>query len=165
MLTALAVANSIEKVTGLKAQIKWPNDVLVNGKKISGILLQNDIRKSSLIYTIAGIGINVNMNIRNFPEISSIATSLSDEVGRKVSRLEILRNFLSEMERLYFLLPEKEYIFKQWEDRICNLGKEIQVTMGETVYTGIAESVTRDGALMLRDFQGTMIKVIAGDIS
>jgi len=69
------------------------------------------------------------------------------------------------LERLYFLLPEKEYIFKQWEDRICNLGKEIQVTMGETVYTGIAESVTRDGALMLRDFQGTMIKVIAGDIS
>ena len=92
MLASLAVLYSIEKTTGLKCQLKWPNDVLINNKKVCGILLESQAASDSVDYAIIGIGINVNMKLADYPEIASIATSLADETGKEISRAVLLRN-------------------------------------------------------------------------
>src|SRR3972149_8336054 len=121
MLASLGVVHSIETVTGLKAQIKWPNDVLINGKKVCGILIENEFLGSRLTAAIIGIGIDVNLQTADFPEIRSIATSLSDELGREVSRLKLIRSLLVEIERLYLPLsaggaptPPPIFLFVGW---------------------------------------------------
>lgn len=91
MAASLAVVHSIWAVTGLCSQIKWPNDVLICGKKVCGILIESGVRGSSVDYAIIGIGINVNLKASDFTDILPAATSLSDELGRDVSRLELLR--------------------------------------------------------------------------
>ncbi len=101
MLASLAAVHSIEAATGLKSQIKWPNDVLINGRKVCGILIESDVQGNIVNYTIIGIGINVNLRLNDFPEIQSIATSLSDEMGGDVSRVSVIRCLLVEIEKLY----------------------------------------------------------------
>jgi BirA family transcriptional regulator, biotin operon repressor / biotin---[acetyl-CoA-carboxylase] ligase len=165
MMTSLAVANSIQSVTGLKPWIKWPNDVLLNEKKVCGILIENDIRKNSLRHTIIGIGINVNINMPDYPLIAPIATSLSDQLGKPVSRLTMIREVLTEMDNLYQYLPQGDVIFNQWRDRLINLGQMVNVNTGDSISSGIAESVNRDGSLMLRQRDGSLIKVIVGDVN
>jgi len=87
MVASLAVVHSIEEVTGLRSQIKWPNDVLVNGRKVSGILIESGVRGKIVDYAIMGIGINANLSLSDFPELLPFATSLSDELGGDVSPL------------------------------------------------------------------------------
>ena len=165
MVASLAVAGSIERVTGLKAQIKWPNDVLVNGKKVCGILVESDVRGNKVDYAIIGIGINVNLKLSEFPQIAPMATSLSQELGRDVSRREIVRSLLTEAERLYMALSEGDLVFKQWRERLVTLGQKVRVSSGEATYEGIAESVARDGSLLLRQPDGNLLKIVAGDVT
>jgi BirA family biotin operon repressor/biotin-[acetyl-CoA-carboxylase] ligase len=165
MVASLAVAGSIERVTGLKAQIKWPNDVLVNGKKVCGILVESDVRGNKVDYAVIGIGINVNLKLSEFPQIAPMATSLSQELGRDVSRREIVRSLLTEAERLYMALSEGDLVFKQWRERLVTLGQEVQVSSAEATYKGIAESVARDGSLLLRQPDGNLLKIVAGDVT
>ena len=165
MMSSLAVAYSIQKITGLKPQIKWPNDVLIKDKKVCGILIENDIRKNALKSMVIGIGINVNTNFKGLPELDPIATSLSDNVGKEVSRLEILRQILIELDNLYKLLPDTEAIFQQWKKLLITLGQKVQVHFIDSVHTGTVESVTHDGNLMLRQADGSLMKIIAGDVS
>jgi BirA family biotin operon repressor/biotin-[acetyl-CoA-carboxylase] ligase len=163
MLASLAVVHSIEAVTGLRAQIKWPNDVLVNGRKVCGILIESSLRANIVDYTIIGIGINVNLRLADFPEIQSSATSLSAELGRGVSRLEVIRRLLVEIERLYLALQAGESIYEEWRDSLVTLGRRVRVKSGKTVYEGVAESVSKDGSLLLRHSNGNLSKIVAGD--
>ena len=165
MLASLAVVRSIALVTGLEAQIKWPNDVLINGKKVCGILVESDVQRNRVAYVIIGIGINANFRLAAFPEISPVATSLSDELGKDVSRLDIIRHLLAEIERLYLTLPDGEPIYQAWRDKLVTLGKRVRVTSGETILEGIAESVARDGSLLLRQTNESLIEIIAGDVA
>ena len=165
MVASLAVAGSIEQVTGLKAQIKWPNDVLVNGKKVCGILVESDVRGNKVDYAVIGIGVNANLKLSEFPQIAPMATSLSQELGRNVSRREMIRSLLAEAERLYLALPAGDSVFKQWRDNLVTLGKKVQVSSGEATYKGIAESVASDGSLLLRQPDGSLLKVVAGDVT
>jgi BirA family transcriptional regulator, biotin operon repressor / biotin---[acetyl-CoA-carboxylase] ligase len=165
MISSLAAAAAIENVTGIRSQIKWPNDVLISDKKVGGILIENDIRKNSLAFSVIGIGLNVNIRIQDYPEISSIATSLSDQTGVIVSRLDILRQLLIEMEKLYRQLPQSDYIFKQWKNRLVTLGQNVQASQGNAVYNGTVESVAPDGSLLLRTADGDLIKILAGDVT
>lgn len=189
MLASLAVVHSIEAVTGLKPQIKWPNDVLINGKKVSGILIENDMLGGKVTASIIGIGVNINLRLADFPEIQSLATSLSDELGKDVSRLKLIRYLLVEIENLYSglsaggspsaapktspsasLRPSsglalRTSLFEEWRDNLVTLGQRVRVTAGETVYEGIAESVARDGSLLLCRSDGSLTKIIAGDVT
>ncbi len=165
MLASLAVVHSIETVTGLRTQIKWPNDVLINGRKVCGILIESDVRGNIVNYAIIGIGINVNLKVADFPDILSIATSLSDELGRDVSRLSLIRCLLVEIERLYLALSAGGSVYEEWRDNLVTLGKKVRAQTGETVYEGIAEAVDRDGSLLLRGFDGRLTKIIAGDVT
>jgi BirA family biotin operon repressor/biotin-[acetyl-CoA-carboxylase] ligase len=165
MAASLATVHCIEKVTGLKSQIKWPNDVLVNEKKVCGILTESDVRGNIVDYAIIGIGINVNLRLSDFPEIPPTATSLSHELGRDVSRLDMIRCLLVEAERLYLALPAGESVYQEWRDRLVTLGKKIEVRSGETTYRGIAESVASDGCLLLRQPDGSLTKIVTGDVT
>jgi BirA family transcriptional regulator, biotin operon repressor / biotin---[acetyl-CoA-carboxylase] ligase len=165
MLAALAVQYSIRKTTGLKCQLKWPNDVLIKGKKVCGILLESQAAPYSVDYAIVGIGINVNMKLSEYTEISAIATSLADETGKEVSRIVLLQNLFVEMEKLYLRLQGGESILEEWRDNLVTLGKQIHVRAGDEVFEGIAESVADDGRLMLRCADGRLMKFTAGDVT
>ena len=165
MLASLAVVHSIEAVTGLKSQTKWPNDVLVNGRKVCGILIESDVQGNAVNYAIIGIGINANLRLADFPEILPIATSLSDEMGRDVSRLSIIRCLLVETERVYLALSAGGSIYEEWRDSLVTLGRRVCVKTGEAIYEGVAESVARDGSLLLRGPDGSLTRIVAGDVT
>jgi BirA family biotin operon repressor/biotin-[acetyl-CoA-carboxylase] ligase len=165
MVASLAVVHCIDRVTGLKSQIKWPNDVLVNDKKVCGILIESDVRGNTVDYAIIGVGINANLRLSDFPEIPPTATSLSHELGREVSRLDIIRCLLAETERLYLALPAGESVYQEWRDNLATLGKRVRAKSGETTYEGVAESVASDGSLLLRQSDGSLTKIVAGDVT
>ena len=165
MLASLAVVRSIEQATGLKSQIKWPNDVLTNRRKVCGILIESDVRGNTVNYANIGIGINVNLRLADFPEILPIATSLSDELGRDVSRLSLIRYLLVEIERLYLSLSQGGLVYEAWRDNLVTLGKKVRATTGGAVYEGVAESVAGDGSLLLRGPDGSLTRIVAGDVT
>jgi len=165
MLASLAVVHSIEAATGLRSQIKWPNDVLINGRKVCGILIESDVQGNTVKYSIIGIGINVNLRLADYPEILPIAASLSEELGRNISRLSVIRCLLVAVERLYLALSAGGSIYEEWRDSMVTLGKRVRVKTGETIYEGVAESVTRDGSLLLRSLDGSLNKIVAGDVT
>lgn len=165
MLASLAAIHSIEAVTGLKSQVKWPNDVLINGKKVCGVLIESNVRRDMVDYAIIGIGVNVNLSLYDFPEIQTTATSLSDELGKDVSRLNVIRCLLAEIERLYLALLAGGSIYEEWRDSSVTLGRRVQVKSGKTIYEGVAESVARDGSLLLRHSDGRLSKIVAGDVT
>lgn len=165
MLASLAVLRAIETTTKLKCQLKWPNDVLINNKKVCGILLESRAESDSVDYAIIGIGINVNMKLVDYPEIASIATSLADEMSREQSRSVLLRNLFVETEKLYRRLQSGESLLSEWRDNLVTLGKEIHVRSGDDIFEGIAESVADDGSLLLRCHDGSLLKFMAGDVT
>jgi BirA family transcriptional regulator, biotin operon repressor / biotin---[acetyl-CoA-carboxylase] ligase len=168
MLASLGVVHSIEAVTGIKVGIKWPNDVLINGKKVCGILIESDARTQPderVAYVIIGIGINVNLKPADFSDIAATATSLSLAAGGKVSRLAVVRSLLVETDRLYAKLNNGESLFEEWQERLVTLGQMVKVTAIDAVYEGRAESVERDGSLLVRDANGELRRVVAGDVT
>ena len=165
MLASLAVVRSIEAITGLRLQIKWPNDVLINGKKVCGILIESEVMGNIVDYSIIGIGVNVNLRLYDFPEIQPTATSLSNELGGEVSRLSIIRHLLVEIERLYLALLAGGSIYEEWRDSLETLGRRVHIKSGEAIYEGIAESVSRDGSLLLRCSDGSLTRIVAGDVT
>ena len=165
MLASLAVVHSIGAVTGLKSGVKWPNDVLINDRKVCGILIESDVQGNTVNYSIIGIGVNVNLRLADFPEILPIATSLSNELGREVLRLSVIRCLLVEVERLYLALSAGGSIYEEWRDSLVTLGKSVRVKTGETIYEGVAESVARDGSLLLRGLDGSLTRIVAGDVT
>lgn len=165
IMASLAVLNSIGTITELKCQLKWPNDVLINGKKVCGILLESQSKTDKVVYATIGFGINVNMKLKDYPEIAPVATSLSDEIGGSVSRLALIRNLLMEVEKLYLKLKSGQSLLEEWQKNLITIGKHIHVRSGENIFEGIAESVAADGGLMLRCFDGKLMKFMAGDVT
>ncbi len=165
MLSSLAVMHSIKAITGLKPQLKWPNDVLIRGKKVCGILIESQVQASKVDYAIIGIGINVNLRLADFPEILPISTSLFHELGKEVARVTLVRHLLVEIERLYLALSAGESLYEEWQGNLVTLGKRVRVKSGETVHEGIAESVARDGSLLLRRPDGSLTTILTGDVT
>jgi BirA family biotin operon repressor/biotin-[acetyl-CoA-carboxylase] ligase len=165
MIASLAVVRGIEDITGLNTQIKWPNDILIEGKKVCGILIENEIKGNIVAYSIVGIGINVSWQPSDADDITFPATGLEEEAGRSVSRVDVLRSILTEFERLYITLPTVELIYNMWKDRLVTLGKRVTIKMGDDMLEGIAESVDPNGALLIRSDDGRTITIIAGDVT
>ncbi len=165
MLASVAVARSIEAVAGLETQLKWPNDVLIKNRKVCGILIESELKGDRVAWAIIGIGINVNIRMRDFPEIADTATSLYDELGKELSRVEIIRSLLVELERLYLSLGDGGDIYQEWRDRLITLGKRVQVISGGDVLQGVAEDVNRDGSLLLKHSNGHLSHIVTGDVT
>jgi BirA family biotin operon repressor/biotin-[acetyl-CoA-carboxylase] ligase len=165
MIASLAVVRTIKKVTGLQAKIKWPNDVLIKGKKVCGILIENEVKGDKVSFAIIGIGINVNFNPLAFPKIADIATSLSHELGAKVSKAALISTLLPELEQLYIDAQSGAPIYREWQENMGMLGNWIQVKTGEAIEQGKAETVTETGNLILRRSDGSLAEIVAGDVT
>jgi BirA family biotin operon repressor/biotin-[acetyl-CoA-carboxylase] ligase len=165
MMASLAVVHAIENVTGLHAGIKWPNDVLINGKKVCGILIETDVRNDRVRYTVTGIGINVNIGESDLAGVLTPATSLMIETGKEVSRLDLIRELLRDMDRMYLSVTSGGSVFREWQDRLVTLGTEIRATSVNEVIEGVAESVDADGSLLVRDAAGMLRRIVAGDVT
>jgi BirA family biotin operon repressor/biotin-[acetyl-CoA-carboxylase] ligase len=169
VMAAVAVAKALKYIAELELGIKWPNDIVYNGKKLCGILTEVHAEPEIIHYAVVGIGINVNLSVQDFPdEIRDIATSLIIEKGREFNRAVIVRAVLQEMERSYvqglrgdnFVLLLKEY-----EGRSVIFGKNIRVIGPAYEFSGYAEGFGEDGSLLLRLDDGRLEKVLAGDVS
>lgn len=165
MAACLAVVRSIEKLTSLEPSIKWPNDVLIDGKKVSGILIESDISGDSVKYAIVGIALNINFDPATIPEISETATSLKQVLGREVSRKDVILILLGEFEDLYNALRRGEQINREWHCRLDTLGKKVSVQCGDKIEEGFAEEVDDDGNLILRRSDDTTVIIAAGDVT
>lgn len=163
MAASLATYRAIREVTGLKTEIKWPNDVLVGKKKVCGVLIESRVEKESLVYAIIGIGMNANFPTSDLGELSERATTLSDETGSLVSTPELLRTMLLSLDELY-LLPFED-IYWQWHDNLATLGQRVQIRLDGSAYEGIAESIDRGGNLLLRLDDGRLLTISAGEVT
>jgi BirA family biotin operon repressor/biotin-[acetyl-CoA-carboxylase] ligase len=165
MIASLAAASAIEPVADLKTQIKWPNDILIAGKKVGGILVENAMKGKKVAYSIVGIGINIDLNVAAHPEISDTAVSLETAQVKDDLRVRITKSLLTEFDRLYLKLPDGRLIYEAWRDRLVSLGKKVRVISGSQVIEGTAESVDETGTLLIRQPDGTLVNVIAGDVT
>jgi BirA family biotin operon repressor/biotin-[acetyl-CoA-carboxylase] ligase len=165
MIASLAVSRSIEKTCGIKADIKWPNDILIRDRKVCGILVESAIRGQTVDWAIIGIGLNVNLNPADFPDIAAIATSLSTELGRKVSRLDIITHLLSEIELLYTASRRGKPIYKEWRSRLETLGRKVRIEYEGIFEEGQAEDVDDDGSLLLRRSDGSLATITTGEVT
>ncbi len=170
MVAALAVVIAAETV-GVQAEIKWPNDVEIRGRKISGILIDNTMQDDAVESSIMGIGINVALDPKDHPEIAETATSLTVEAGRPVERLPLLRALLQTLEPLYDRVKAGESLVPEWKARLSTLGKAVRVTWPGDLsgrahpQEGIALDVDADGALILRRADGTDVRLVAGEVT
>lgn len=164
MSSSLAAAHAIEEVTSLSVHFKWPNDILLGGKKAGGILVEAVHIGEALEHAVVGIGLNANLDITEIPEIADTATSISMELGGSVSRLELLQALLRHMESEYRLLVAGESPHDRWRQRLRLLGTQVQVATPWGDESGRAETVDANGALILRRDDGTTARITVGDV-
>ena len=165
-LSSLAVSDTLLSF-GLTPKLKWPNDVLVNGKKICGTLLELSTEAEMVRFVVVGIGLNVNMKKRDMPDdIRTKATSLFLETKKHYERAVVCGMLLDNLEFYYRILQQKgvEEISRIWEERARIRGVEMEVSQVDATYRGVSEGIDRDGALLLRH-KGELMRVIAGDVT
>jgi BirA family biotin operon repressor/biotin-[acetyl-CoA-carboxylase] ligase len=163
----VAAAFAIEKLTSLKPRIKWPNDLLISGKKVGGILTEMSAEMDGIDYVVVGLGLNVNNPRSSFPkEIKGMASSLKEELGRPICRVTLLQCLLGELEFCYqeFVDGNFSSILARWRELTDTLGRLLEVdTFGRRV-AGEAIDIDENGALILKDKDGNIHRIIAGDI-
>ncbi|HEY3308574.1 MAG TPA: biotin--[acetyl-CoA-carboxylase] ligase [Desulfuromonadaceae bacterium] len=167
-LTAVAVSQAIEAVTGLKPEIKWPNDVLINGKKVAGLLNEMSAETDGINFVILGLGVNLNMTAAQFAaDLRYPATSLLLEVGRTVERVNFATHLLRCLDRLYcnFLSEGFNQVREEWQRRCNAHGRQVSVSDGGAEVTqGWFCGIDSDGALLLRPSNGTVERILSGDV-
>jgi BirA family biotin operon repressor/biotin-[acetyl-CoA-carboxylase] ligase len=166
LLAAVAIARAI-RAMGVNCGIKWPNDILFNGKKLVGILTEMNAEMDAINYIVIGMGINVNTDAGEFPEeLRDIAASLSTVLGRKVSRSDLFIALLHELESLYELVSQEGFspILSEWRTLSATLGHMVDVFGINRSFSGLALDIDTDGALIVETEAG-LEKVIAGDVS
>jgi len=168
MICSLAIVEAIEALTGLTAAIKWPNDIVVQGKKAGGILTELGSSGEHLDYAVVGLGLNVTLDfgvVEAMGELAATATSLSQELGREVSRLALLWRILENVEGRYQRLGAGGLPHDEWASRLATLHNRITVDTPQGTIEGWAEGVDADGALILRTDCGGRQLVLAGDVT
>ncbi|GAW92210.1 biotin--[acetyl-CoA-carboxylase] ligase [Calderihabitans maritimus] len=167
LLAAVAVAKAIKNFCGLEALIKWPNDILVRGKKVCGILTEMKADMDVVEYVVVGIGLNANLEVQDFPEeIRDKATSLRILLNKKISRVNLVRKLFGEFESLYNLFREHGFspIRSMWKEMNTTLGQQVQVNTLTSVYSGLAVDITEDGGLVVETKEGTKV-FYGGEVS
>jgi BirA family biotin operon repressor/biotin-[acetyl-CoA-carboxylase] ligase len=184
MIAAVAVVDAIADTCGLNATIKWPNDVLIGERKVSGILIETSHDRFGRLFAIVGIGVNVNGEMSQLHTVdpSSLplvtnATTLQEECGYEVSREHLLARLLRHIETMYLALQQEtldptmtstaaisRLIRERWRNQLSTLGRTTQVRQGTTLLSGVAEDVNEQGELLLRTLSGACITITWGDV-
>lgn len=161
MLAGVAACEAIEHVTGLRADLKWPNDVLISGRKVAGILTESAVLGDALEYAILGLGMNVSF-APPAAEVDFPATSLQAEAGRAVDRLKLLRAILASLAAHYPSLLD-DSLFDHWRARLALMGEPVVARTESGDQRGRMEGVDPDGALIFRRDSGETLRLTAGD--
>lgn len=165
---ATALRRAIQTESGLNPAIKWPNDILVNGRKVAGILTELSAELDRVKHVIIGIGVDVNLNAGEFPpELRRQATSLKIEAGQAMSRPALATAILRELDADYARLCGGEFgaVADEWEAHCATLGQAVAIRIGERQVRGRAESLGEDGALLLRTEHGRIERITGGDVT
>jgi len=165
---ATALVRAIQVQTGLTPEIKWPNDILIGGKKVAGILTEMHAELDRVKYVILGIGMDANLSASEFPaDLRRWATSLKIESGEPVDRAELAAEILRGLDRDYTRVgsSQLETVADEWEERCDTFGREVIILVGDRRLQGRAESLDADGALLLRTQHGHLERVISGDVT
>lgn len=167
-LSAVAVARAIEQVCGLRPEIKWPNDVLIEGKKIAGLLNEMSAETDGINFVILGIGVNLNMTTEQFPDdLRHPATSLLLETGRLVGRATFAASMLNELDRLYADYAAYGFgpVREEWQCRCNAYGRGLEISDGGSVCCrGTFAGIDDSGALLVRGEDGTTNRILSGDV-
>lgn len=168
LAVAVAVARAVKQETGLDVEIKWPNDLLIKGKKVAGILTEMSSEQDKVHFMVVGVGINANVDPGSFPgELRATATSLREQLGRDVNRVRLLCSVLNELESSYRSFREKrsDEIVRDWKELSSTLGKKVEVKILDRIFVGVAGDIDEGGQLIIRMPDGELISVSAGEIT
>jgi BirA family biotin operon repressor/biotin-[acetyl-CoA-carboxylase] ligase len=165
---ATALFRAIRAQTGVTTEIKWPNDILIRGKKVAGILTELSAETDRIKYVILGVGIDVNQTAAEFPaDLRRIATSLRIETGQKQNRAELAVKVLHELDRDYEHVREGRFedLSAEWEKHCSTIGHQVVIHVGDRKIQGRAEALDTDGALLIRTQHGHLERIIGGDVT
>lgn len=167
-VAGLAVAEVLHELFGLRVETKWPNDVLVNGRKVCGILSEMNTTDEKVNFVVVGIGVNANFAENAFPEeLRTNATSLESELARKIELDVLFRVLLERLESLYELFMKEGFapVLGKWKEYAGFLNCKVEVSSAAEKWVGLALDVGDDGSLVMRLEDGTVKRVFAGDVS
>ena len=165
IIGGVAAARAVRKVTGLEPQIKWPNDLLIHGRKVAGILAESAIAGDTVWYAVLGVGMNVSLNTDQTEEIASFATSVNAAAGKVVPREDLLRQFLMDLDALYLALGQDQSPIEEWQGLLSTTGQRLEATWGNESFIGVAEGTDPMGNLLLRQDDGSLLTLTAGDVT
>ena len=167
LATGVAVAKTLEKIGVEEPEIKWPNDIMINGKKICGILTEAIAKFNTVENVIIGVGIDANLDVSQFPkELQAGTTTLKEELKREGNENLLIKIFLEEFEKISELFNHEGYevILKEWRKRSYSIGKIVEVREPfNTYYDGYVVGINKEGALIVEKIDGTLKKVISGE--
>lgn len=167
MRMGLGAAEGIAQVTGVEPQLKWPNDLLVGGRKLGGMLTELNSADGRLNYAVLGLGLNVNVDFARDgapADVTGLATSLLLETGREVDRVALLAAILARIEHWYAGPMAHESPHQAWAARLDTLGRRVRVALTGGALEGVAIGVTPEGALLVREDGGAVRTVWSGDV-
>ena len=167
LMGAVAVAAAVREHLKVPAGIKWPNDILVSGKKVAGLLTEMSAEPDRIRHIVLGIGVNVNMDVRELPpDVRRTATTLAAEKGTRVDRTALLKELLAGLDKWYqrFLTNEAD-VLEAWKGLNVTLGSRVAVSGAGTTLEGFARGVDAEGRLILKLDDGTLRQVSAGDVT
>lgn len=168
LMTAVAVAETLLGFADLDVKIKWPNDILIRGKKIAGILTELTMEMDAVDYVVVGLGLNVNTPEEHFSEeVRSIATSLLIETGKNFSRATVAGRFLELFEKYYEILKNEGFdtIMKRWKELSSIIGRDVVVDVIGRKYAGRVADIDSQGVLVIRDRDGQVHRIFSGDVT
>lgn len=167
ILSAVAGAEAVEQTTGLAVGLKWPNDLELDELKIGGVLVETEVRGNQLRWGVLGIGINTNWDPATIPELAATATSLARAADHEIAHAPLLKTLIQRLDHYYLHLRDgaRAGLFAAWRGRLTTLGQVVTVTGASAPLEGIAEDVTAQGALLVRDHAGTLHELTAGEVS
>ena len=168
LVAGLAVVEALREVAGIPSDLKWPNDVLVEGRKAAGILAEMASAEAGVDHAVVGIGINVNHGLTDFPQaLQSSATSLYLSTGRRILRSDLAAAVFNALDDWYGLFTAGEFgtILTAARERSAVLGRQVDVAEGESRWCGLALDLDQDGALLVQAADGERRRVLAADVS
>jgi BirA family biotin operon repressor/biotin-[acetyl-CoA-carboxylase] ligase len=166
--SATAVRRAIARQTGVEPEIKWPNDILAGGRKVAGILTELNAELDRVKYVILGIGVDVNLNTSDFPaDLRRAATSLKAEAGKPIARAELAVAIMQELDKDYLRVMDGRFseLADEWEKYCGTIGQQVVIQMGGRQIRGRAESLSEDGALLVRTDHGHLEQIVGGDVT
>jgi len=168
LTASVAIAKAIQEVLELKVEIKWPNDILIDGRKVCGILTEAATKDGDLDYIILGVGINVDFEEKELPlELRSTAVTLRNASGKNVDISQFLCYCLKKIETYYIIFQDKGFdlILKEWKSLASFMGREIEISWMNEKFSGTAIDVDEHGALILQLRDGTRHRILSGEVS